>query len=412
MASLSIVIPALNEEASIASIIERCLATVDELKQEAKLDDVEIIVVSDGSTDRTAEIAGSYKAIKLIAYKDNQGYGAALKIGFAASKGTIVSFLDADGTCDPKSFIPMCKLMAEQKADVVLGSRMHKDSKMPLVRRIGNTLYVLLINVIGNSSITDSASGMRIIQRSALSKLYPLPNGLHFTPAMSCKAVLDPDIKILEIFMPYQEREGRSKLSVIKDGFRFLNVILSISLSYRPRKVIGSLGLILILIGLIYSIFPVEFYISYHKLEEWMIYRLVTIMVLVVGGLNIISVGEISEQALQMIGHKKRTPTFIDNLLGLLFSQKALFFWSIALVLLGVLVNSKTILQYITTQTITVHWSYVIFGATSVLAGLQLFSLGVLLQFLASFITSLKPDLTTIAPNLLPELEKAETNRI
>ncbi|KAF0240462.1 MAG: glycosyl transferase family protein, partial [bacterium] len=223
MPSLSIVIPALNEEASIASIIERCLAVREDLKREANLDDIEIIVVSDGSTDRTPEIASSYKEIKLIAYEKNKGYGAALKMGFAASKGSIVSFLDADGTCDPCSFIAMCKLMTAQNADVVIGSRMHKDSKMPLVRRIGNYLYATLISLIGNTMITDSASGMRIIQRSSLSKLYPLPNGLHFTPAMSCKAVLDPELKILEITMPYQEREGRSKLSVIKDGFRFLN---------------------------------------------------------------------------------------------------------------------------------------------------------------------------------------------
>lgn len=396
MPSLSIVIPALNEEASIASIIERCLAVRLDLKKEANLDDVEIIVVSDGSTDRTPEIAASYKDIKLIAYEKNKGYGAALKIGFASSKGTIVSFLDADGTCDPRSFIPMCKLMIAENADVVLGSRMHKDSKMPLVRRIGNYLYAILISIIGNTIITDSASGMRVIQRSSLSKLYPLPNGLHFTPAMSCKAVLDPELKILEITMPYQEREGRSKLSVIKDGFRFLNVILDISLSYRPRKIIGSIGLVLLLVSVIYAFYPIEFYLSYHRLEEWMIYRLVTVMVLAVGGLNIISISEACEQMLQQAGYRKSSNSLIAFLLNKVFSQKALLFFGIGIILLGILVNTNTIIQYVTTRTISVHWSYVIFGATTVLAGLQLVGLGLLLRFISFFITRIQPETESI----------------
>ncbi len=392
MTSLSIVIPALNEEASIASIIERCLAVREDLKREANLDDIEIIVVSDGSTDRTPEIASSYKEIKLIAYEKNKGYGAALKMGFAASKGSIVSFLDADGTCDPRSFIPMCKLMAAQNADVVLGSRMHKDSKMPLVRRIGNYLYATLISIISNAVITDSASGMRILQRSSLSKLYPLPNGLHFTPAMSCKAVLDPELKILETTMPYQEREGRSKLSVIKDGFRFLNVILDISLSYRPRKIIGIIGLILLLVSLLYAIYPIEFYLSYHRLEEWMIYRLVTIMVLGVGGLNIISISEACEQMLQMGGYRKYNNSLLGTILNKIFSQKALFLWGALAILIGLIVNTNTIIEYITTRKISVHWSYVIFGATVILAGLQLIGLGLLLRFISFFVIRIQPE--------------------
>ena len=396
MTSLSIVIPAYNEEAAIASIIERCLAVRESLQKEAQLSALEIIVVSDGSSDRTVEIAQGYTEIKLIAYERNRGYGAALKTGFAASTGDIVSFLDADGTCDPKSFIPMCQLMAREQADIVLGSRMHKDSKMPPIRRLGNYFYAALISIIGNTMITDSASGMRIIKRSALDKLYPLPNGLHFTPAMSCKAVLDPTLKILEVKMPYEERTGRSKLNVFRDGIRLLNVILDISLSYRPRKIIGTIGLILLVIASIYSFYPIEFYIKNHRLEEGMIYRLISVMVLAVGGLNIISVSEICQQMLTTAGKSFTKPKLSSYILQQIFSQTALLIWGTLLILIGLIVNLHTIIQYLTTGTVTAHWSYLIFGGTAVLSGLQLMSLGLLLRFMGFLIVRLQPELETL----------------
>lgn len=392
MPSLSIVIPALNEEQSIASIIERCLAMRARLCREAGLDFCEVIVVSDGSTDRTAEIAGGYADVKLIAYERNRGYGAALKIGFESGRGDIVGFLDADGTCDPRMFVTMCELMEREGADIVLGSRMHKDSKMPRVRRLGNRLYAILISIIGNTLITDSASGMRIIKRSALERLYPLPNGLHFTPAMSCKAVLDPNLKIVEVPMPYEEREGRSKLSVLRDGFRFLNVILDISLSYRPRKLIGFIGLVLLMVALFYSFYPVEFYVRNRRLEEWMIYRLITIMVLAVGGLNVISIGEIAERMLTVAGFQRRARSLSGYVLARIFSQGALMIWGSLSIMIGVGVNYKNIIQYLTTGTVTAHWSYLLFGGTAVLAGLQLIGLGLLLRFTGFLVMRLHPE--------------------
>ncbi|MEW6731293.1 MAG: glycosyltransferase family 2 protein [Acidobacteriota bacterium] len=401
MPSLSIVIPAYNEEASIASIIERCLAVREALRLEAQLDWVEVIVVSDGSSDRTAEIAAGYPDIKLIAYQHNRGYGAALKLGFATGKGDIVGFLDADGTCDPRTFILMCQEMIRQQADIVLGSRLHKESKMPRVRRVGNRVYAIIMSLIANTLITDTASGMRIIRRRALDKLYPLPNGLHFTPAMSCKAVLDPDLKIVEIPMPYEEREGRSKLSVVRDGLRFLNVILDISLSYRPRKLIGLLGWLLLLIAGLYSLYPVEFYLRHHRLEEWMIYRLITIMVLAVGGLNVISIGEIAERMLEAAGYRRSSRSFINYILGRLFSQHSVLIWGTAAIILGLTINLGNIIQYITTGTVTAHWSYIIFGGMTVLTGMQLIGLGLLLRFTGFLITRLQPETESSLPTPL-----------
>ena len=104
---LSITIPAYNEEEAIESILTRCLEARERIVAETDVDEVEIIVVSDGSNDRTVERATPFVEsgpIKLIAYTPNRGYGAALKLGFKESKGELVSFLDADGTCAASDF--------------------------------------------------------------------------------------------------------------------------------------------------------------------------------------------------------------------------------------------------------------------------------------------------------------------
>lgn len=105
--SLTIVIPALNEEEAIGDTISRCLDKSNYIKQEAGLAGVEVIVVSDGSTDRTVEIARGFSEVKVIEFEQNRGYGAAIKEGWRQGSGTLVGFLDADGTCDPSYFADM-----------------------------------------------------------------------------------------------------------------------------------------------------------------------------------------------------------------------------------------------------------------------------------------------------------------
>jgi len=270
---LSIVIPALNEEKSIAKIIERCLSRREEIMTHTAVTEVDIVVISDGSTDRTAAIANSYKGISTIVFEENRGYGAAIKSGWRESGGDLLAFLDADGTCDPKYFIPMCQTIQESDVDIVLGSRMGPDSKMPKIRRIGNTMFTLLLGFLSREQLTDAASGMRVVRKTSLERILPLPDGLHFTPAMSARALVDPELKIGEIPMLYEERVGRSKLSVIKDGIRFLKVIVSTAIYMRPSRltmpVIGGL----ILISLAVSIYPMYYYYLHRSIFEWMIYR-------------------------------------------------------------------------------------------------------------------------------------------
>lgn len=241
MSTLSVVVPAYNEEDGISAIVERVLAVRAPLAEAGM--DLELIVVDDGSSDRTVEIVRAREGVTLICHERNAGYGAALKTGFARARGGWLGFLDADGTYPPEHFPHLCRVALAEQADLVVGSRRSgAESGMPLTRRVGNLLWSNLLTLLGNHRVVDPASGMRVIRREVLPRLYPLPDGLNFTPVMSTRAVHE-QLKMVEVAIPYKERLGRSKLSVVRDGTRFLNSIIWTALSYNPVRPLGLLGL-------------------------------------------------------------------------------------------------------------------------------------------------------------------------
>ena len=241
MAVLSIVIPAYNEEDGIAEIASRVLAVETSL-QKVGVDRLELLIVDDGSKDRTAEVAESIPGVCLIRHPKNKGYGAALKTGFSKATGELIGFLDADGTYPPEYFPQLCAA-ALKGTDLVIGSRMAgAESQMPFTRRVGNFFFANLLTLLGRQKVTDSASGMRVFKRETLEHLYPLPDGLNLTPVMSTRAVHE-GIRIEEVPIPYSERVGRSKLSVIRDGSIFMQSMVWTALMYNPVRILGLVGL-------------------------------------------------------------------------------------------------------------------------------------------------------------------------
>lgn len=368
--TLTIVIPALNEENAIGSTISRCLEARGEIMRAAALSDVEIIVVSDGSTDRTIEIAQGFDEVKVIVFEVNRGYGAAIKEGWQQGRGTLLAFLDADGTCNPRYFAEMCRIAVNEDADVVLGSRLGPNSKMPKVRRLGNRIYALLLGFLCGRAITDTASGMRVVRRRSLKYLYPLPDGLHFTPSMSARALLN-DLRLVEIDMDYAERIGRSKLSVVRDGVRFLQAIFAGVLCYRPEKILLLTFAFCAIFGMLLAAYPTEFYLENHRLEEWMIYRFVVCFILGSFGLLLLLATALTNRMSSLGPRRAGGRAFWPATVGTLLSGKSLC------VVLAVLFASTLfflwpgVVEYWQTRTVSLHWSRLIAGTFSLFSALQ-----------------------------------------
>ena len=252
--------------------------------------------------------------------------------------------------------------MESKNADIVLGSRLHEGSRMPAVRWVGNTVFSLLLSFFSSSKIKDTASGMRIVRRSVLPKILPLPSGLDFTPAMSAKAILRPDVVISEIDMPYSEREGQSKLNVLTDGARFLAVIFDAVLVIPPGSTDARAGHWVHLIATALMIGPFLNYMHNQRVEEWMIYRFVVSHFLATAGLIAISAAYVSNLVAGLSGtydRENRLTTVASRLL------RNNYFWLVPVAFLagaiGMVVHAA--MEYAETGHVYEHWSRFIFAS-------------------------------------------------
>ncbi len=287
---LSVVIPAYNEEDGIAEILDRVLSITPGLEA-VGVAGPEVIVVDDGSRDRTREIVRTYPNVRLICHEKNRGYGGALKTGFANASGNLLAFLDADGTYPPEDFPNLCKAIMGG-VDLVIGSRMAgAKSEMPKTRRLGNIIFARLVSIIGNQHVTDSASGMRVFRKETLERMYPLPDGLNFTPVMSTRAIHE-GLKMVEVPITYSERLGRSKLNIAKDGVRFLKSIVLTAMSYNPVRILGLLGLAGVgFAAVVAAVLVVLRLMGVTELQSLGIFAVFMALVLGVTGVSLFSLG-------------------------------------------------------------------------------------------------------------------------
>ena len=381
MTILSIVIPAYNEENGIAEIAKRVLAVGPALKA-AGVDKLELLVVDDGSKDKTADVAESIPGVTLIRHSKNKGYGAALKTGFSKASGELIGFLDADGTYPPEYFPQLCQA-ALKGTDLVIGSRMAgADSQMPLTRRIGNFFFANLLSILGRQKVTDSASGMRVFKREILEQIYPLPDGLNLTPVMSTRA-LHEGIKIEEVPIPYSERVGRSKLSVIRDGRIFLQSMIWTALSYNPVRILGLLGLVGVAIaGLIFLGLIVARLNGVTTLGAWGVAALFTALISGVSGVNIFVLG-VTFNYLVSLFYKKpiRQGLFGKPIFKTPLDQQ--FGWiGIVATVLGLAIGVVSLLLGVRGWNIDRLWFYLLSSAMTFLVGVQLFVYWLLLRIL------------------------------
>jgi len=234
---ISIVLPAKNESAAIG----QTLAQIQQLQLAH-----EIIVVNDGSTDQTKQVAESAGA-KVVSHPYSKGNGAAIKTGARTATGDIIVFMDADGQHDPQD-IPRLLEKIEQGYDLVVGAR-QKGSQASVGRGIANTLYNNLATYMTEQKVEDLTSGFRAVRADKFREfLYLLPNGFSY-PTTSTMAFFRAGYSVTYVPIHAAKRIGKSHIQPLKDGVRFFLIIFKIATLFSPLKMFLPIAILLFMIG-------------------------------------------------------------------------------------------------------------------------------------------------------------------
>jgi glycosyltransferase involved in cell wall biosynthesis len=236
---VSVVVPAYNEEEAIASVVAG-------LREAGAWR--EVLVVDDGSTDRTAERAAAAGA-RVVRHPYNKGNGAAVKTGIREAAGGVVLLLDADGQHDPAEARALVSRVGEY--DMVIGARSAADQAVS--RALGNAVFNALASWLTGRAIPDLTSGFRAARRERLLEiLHLLPNGFSY-PTTSCLAFLKAGFNVAFVPVRARARRGDSKIRPLRDGVRFLLMILKIVTLYSPLKVFFPISAAAFLLGAAYG---------------------------------------------------------------------------------------------------------------------------------------------------------------
>ena len=205
---ITVIIPCLNEEQGIEKVMQRMPAYVDEA-----------IVVDNGSTDRTAEVARSYGA--LIIQEARRGYGRAYKSGFAAATGDIIVTLDGDQSYPPDAISYLLEAFLHLEADFLNACRfpVRDREAMSFRSKVGNVILSIAMSLLYFRWVRDSQSGMWVFRRSILKDMKLTADGMALSEEIKIEALKNRHIRFMEIAIQYSSRLAESKLDPWKDGF-------------------------------------------------------------------------------------------------------------------------------------------------------------------------------------------------
>ncbi len=236
---VSVIIPAYNEQDAIADVVGR---VVGQGRWR------EVLVVDDGSTDLTAERAEKAGA-RVVRHPYNKGNGAAAKTGIREAKAEVVLLLDADGQHDPQDMLRLAEAVGVN--DLVIGARAARDQ--PALRALGNAVFQALASWLTHRPIPDLTSGFRAARRDRMVEiLHLLPNGFSYTTT-SCLAFLKAGHNVAFVPVVARPRVGESKIRPLRDGTKFLLIILKIVTLYSPLRVFFPIAAVSFLLGLGYG---------------------------------------------------------------------------------------------------------------------------------------------------------------
>lgn len=241
----SIIIPAFNEEAGMQQTLTR-LCENEQLRQ------AEIIVVDDGSTDRTAEIVRTFPRIRLVQHAYNRGYGSAIVSGVRASRGDYIVWFDGDGQHRVEDLIAICDRLEAGGLEYCIGVR-GDDSYEEANRRFGKWLLRQAVHFAAGRQVPDFNSGLRGFRRDVLAQyLHLLPKGFGAS-TLTTLLMVEGSHYGETVPITVNRRYGTSTVKQFRDGIRTLRIILHIVLLFKPIQFFGFIGTIFMLTGGVYG---------------------------------------------------------------------------------------------------------------------------------------------------------------
>jgi glycosyltransferase involved in cell wall biosynthesis len=267
---LSIIIPVFNEEKNLAALIAKINAL--------GLPAAEIIVVDDGSTDRSGDIALAAGA-NVIRHPYNIGNGAAVKSGIRAARGQQLALMDGDGQHQPEDLPKL--LAASDNYHMVVGARA-KGSKLRVHRYAANGLYNLLASYVTKFKVKDLTSGFRVLSRvDALGFIDLLPNTFSY-PTTLTLAFLRSGLTVKYVPIQTLYRSGQSKISLLADGVRFLLIITKIATLFTPFRVFLPVSAFFFFTGAGYYLYT---YMTEGRFTNMAVFLLTTAVIVFMLGL-------------------------------------------------------------------------------------------------------------------------------
>ncbi len=286
---VSILIPAYNEVQIIGDVV----TSIKKLYP-----DFEIIVINDGSTDQTAQIAKEAGAL-VYSHPHNIGNGAAIKSGIRFASGKILVFMDGDGQHDPQDIEKMLHYFPD--FDMVVGAR-SKGNHESWGRALANKIYNWLASYVAKFPVQDLTSGFRAVKSEiARHFLYLLPNTYSY-PTTLTLGVLRSGRSVKYIPINVEKRQkGNSKIKIFQDGIRFFLIIAKICTLYSPFRIFLPVSIMMFLLGLFYYIYTFVVWGRFTNMSALLFTTSVLIFMM----------GLISEQICQMRFERSEGDTFV-----------------------------------------------------------------------------------------------------
>lgn len=293
--SVSVIVPAKNEKASIANVVTQIAGAVP---------NAEILVVDDGSDDGTGELASGAGA-RVIRHPYSKGNGAAVKTGARNASGRILVFMDADGQHDALDIRRLLEQIRDGY-DLSVGAR-KKGSQASAWRGAANRFYNSLASYMTGQKIQDLTSGFRAARADRFREfLTLLPNGFSY-PTTSTMAFFRAGYSVGYVPIDVKKREGKSHINILRDGLRFLLIIFKIGILYSPLKVFFPVAAFLFFIGVGYYGYTYTYFGRFTNMSGLLFSTSVVIFLM----------GLVSEQVTQIMyqstNNSETSPSTIDS---------------------------------------------------------------------------------------------------